>query len=221
MLIQLLLIVLISAQTNKQVEYLSLFGRPFGYKDPLWITCTNEDRDCNREDRLNSTDAHCMSRVLYDVKDMNDQDYKDELEIDDKLDPSYYGKIIARCVVQDDFDTFLPLNLVRDMASGILASYEYLPTLTAQEAADKEYREQMYILESETPQFYSRFLAMGFKEKFADILAVRPEWRVKVWFENFSFTPKIEGVVSRRYLLHYYIACMVCFILSYLVEYMN
>jgi len=80
----------------------------------------------------------------------------------------------------------------------------------------------MYILESETPQFYSRYLSYGFKDKYDQIEARRPEWTLKIWFEQWSFTPfSPDGVTSRRALLHYYTACMIVFIMSYLVEYMN
>jgi len=105
---------IVLATHNLKTEYASLEGKPFGYKNPIWITCTSEDQDCSRADRLNSSDAYCVGRVLYDIAVSNDPDYIEALELDDKLDSSYIGKVVARCLTKNDTDTFLKMNLIRD-----------------------------------------------------------------------------------------------------------
>ena len=201
----------------------SLDGLPFGYKDNyLWITCSTEERDCNQPDKLNSTDAYCLNRVLYDIADVQDLEYAAAKKIDDKLDGSYLNKMISRCVNEKDKDAYLAMNMVRDIETGILASYEYLPTLNATQSEAKRIKEQMYILEENVPQFYSRYLQYGFSKKFKHIELVRPDYEVNIWFGGFKFSPfDRDNFLTRRDLLHYYISCVICFILSYLVEYMN
>ena len=75
----------------------------------------------------------------------------------------------------------------------------------------------------QVPEFYSRYIDLGFTKKFADVKIRNPVWRMTFWSTEFGMSPWNEGENENnmKYLLHYYMVCLICFTMSFIVEYMN
>ena len=129
---------------------------------------------------------------------------------------------MPRCVKRKDKPHFMLLSGMTDLQTGVIADYTVLPFETQEERDAKVKNTELWTLVENTPQFYSRYLQSGFKGKFQDIKNINGWWNVHIWVEYLRFNPfNDDDFASRRYLLHYYMVCMLCFIMSFLVEYMN
>lgn len=71
--------------------------------------------------------------------------------------------------------------------------------------------------------YYSRFLRLGYGGKFTHIQERLSDWKLQVWAMNFGFYPNLIGIrkSSYRYMLQYFIICILLFLMSFFLEYFN
>ena len=96
----------------------------FGYKvNYKWQACSLTSPNC-------PDGYYCVNRILRNVTDET-QAYQDLLKVDKQLGKEYYQKMVPRCIKGSEArNLFVDLNMVRDAATGVNASYIYYPVLT-------------------------------------------------------------------------------------------
>ena len=84
-------------------------------------------------------------------------------------------------------------------------------------------KELLGVNATDVHKFYSRFLRLGYLGKFEKISELVPNWKLEIWSFRFGFFPAQVGneTSKYRYMLQYFIICVILFLMSFWVEHAN
>ena len=88
-----------------------------------------------------------------------------------------------------------------------------------------------WINSTEVPEYYSRYLDIGFANKYQLIYQYNPLYKVSIWTDHMSFSPfaKVDIIVDGehvetvgyQHLQNFLMGCMFCFIFGFIIEWLN
>ena len=88
-----------------------------------------------------------------------------------------------------------------------------------------------YVNETDISEFYSRYVDLGFSKKFEQIYAYNPDFKISLWFENFTFSPfpyidiSTDGTPIEqqgfRHMKNFLVQCILCFWFGFIIEFLS